>query len=49
MARAATEFLSLMRSHGSVFIVTGRAGTQTIYFDRIMFWNADRSGHQDWE
>jgi hypothetical protein len=25
-----------------------RAETQTIYFDKIMFWNADPSGHQDW-
>src|SRR5205085_12542712 len=25
-----------------------RAETQTIYFDRIMFWNADPSGHPDW-
>jgi len=26
-----------------------RAETQTIYFDKIMFWNADPSGHPDWE
>ena len=25
-----------------------RAETQTIYFDRIMFWNADPAGHPDW-
>ena len=25
-----------------------RAEIQTIYFDRIMFWNADPSGHPDW-
>jgi Polysaccharide lyase len=25
-----------------------RAETQTIYFDKIMFWNADPSGHLDW-
>jgi hypothetical protein len=25
-----------------------RAETQSIYFDRIMFWNADPSGHPDW-
>ena len=25
-----------------------RAETQTIYFDKIMFWNADPSGHPDW-
>ena len=25
-----------------------RAETQTIYFDRIMFWNADPSGDPDW-
>ncbi len=25
-----------------------RAETQTIYFDRIMFWNADPTGHPDW-
>ena len=25
-----------------------RAETQTIYFDRIMFWNADPSRHPDW-
>lgn len=25
-----------------------RAETQTIYFDRIMFWNADPTGHADW-
>src|SRR4051812_45986747 len=25
-----------------------RSETQTIYFDRIMFWNADPSGHPDW-
>jgi hypothetical protein len=25
-----------------------RAETQTIYFDRIMFWNADPAGHADW-
>jgi Polysaccharide lyase len=25
-----------------------RAETQTIYFDQIMFWNADPSGHPDW-
>jgi hypothetical protein len=26
-----------------------RAETQTIYFDRIMFWNADPTGHPDWK
>jgi len=25
-----------------------RAATQTIYFDKSMFWNADPSGHLDW-
>jgi len=25
-----------------------RAETQTIYFDKIMFRNADPSGHPDW-
>lgn len=25
-----------------------RADTQTIYFDRIMFWNVDPTGHPDW-
>ena len=25
-----------------------RAETQTIFFDKIMFWNADPSGHPDW-
>lgn len=25
-----------------------RADTQTIYLDKIMFWNADPSGHPDW-
>jgi hypothetical protein len=25
-----------------------RAETQTIYFDRIVFWNADPAGHPDW-
>ena len=25
-----------------------RAETQTIYFDQIMFWNVDPSGHPDW-
>jgi hypothetical protein len=25
-----------------------RAETQTIYFDKIMFWHADPSGHPDW-
>jgi hypothetical protein len=25
-----------------------RAETQTTYFDKIMFWNADPSGHPDW-
>ena len=25
-----------------------RAETQTIYFDKIMFWNKDPSGHPDW-
>jgi hypothetical protein len=25
-----------------------RAETQTIYFDKIMFWNANPSGHPDW-
>jgi hypothetical protein len=25
-----------------------RAETQTIYFDKIMFWNADPSRHPDW-
>ena len=25
-----------------------RAEPQTIYFDKIMFWNADPSGHPDW-
>lgn len=25
-----------------------RAETQTIYFDRIVFWNADPTGHPDW-
>jgi hypothetical protein len=24
------------------------AETQTIYFDKIMFWNADPAGHPDW-
>ena len=26
-----------------------RAETQTIYFDKIMFWNAAPSGHPDWK
>jgi hypothetical protein len=25
-----------------------RAETQTIYFNKIVFWNADPSGHPDW-
>jgi hypothetical protein len=25
-----------------------RAETQTIYFDKTMFWNADPAGHPDW-
>jgi hypothetical protein len=25
-----------------------RAETQTIYFDKIMFWNADPAGNPDW-
>ena len=25
-----------------------RAETQTIYFDKIMFWNANPEGHPDW-
>ena len=25
-----------------------RAETQTIFFDKIMFWNADPAGHPDW-
>ena len=25
-----------------------RAETQTIYFDKIMFWNAEPTGHPDW-
>jgi hypothetical protein len=25
-----------------------RAETQTIYFDKIMFWNTDPAGHPDW-
>ena len=25
-----------------------RLQTQTIYFDKIMFWNADPAGHPDW-
>jgi hypothetical protein len=25
-----------------------RAETQTIYFDKIMFWNTDPTGHSDW-
>lgn len=25
-----------------------RAETQTMYIDRIMFWNADPYGHPDW-
>ena len=25
-----------------------RAATQTIYFDKIMFWNSDPEGHPDW-
>jgi hypothetical protein len=25
-----------------------RAETQTLYFDKIMFWNADPSGYPDW-
>ena len=25
-----------------------RAETQTIYFDKIMFWNADPAGQPDW-
>ena len=25
-----------------------RTETQTIYFDKIMFWNADPSGDPDW-
>jgi len=26
-----------------------RAETQTIYFDKIMFWNANPAGHPDWK
>ena len=26
-----------------------RAETQTIYFDKIMFWNANPEGHPDWD
>ena len=26
-----------------------RAETQTIYFDKIMFWNAEPTGHPDWD
>jgi hypothetical protein len=26
-----------------------RAETQTIYFDKIMFWNAEPTGHADWD
>jgi len=26
-----------------------RAETQTIYYDRIMFWNAEPAGHPDWK
>jgi hypothetical protein len=26
-----------------------RAETQTIYFDKIMFWSADPAGHPDWK
>ena len=45
------------RRHGTPFINAQprfgiyrdrRAETQTIYFDKIMFWNADPSGHPDW-
>ena len=25
-----------------------RAETQTIFFDKIMFWSADPAGHPDW-
>jgi hypothetical protein len=25
-----------------------RAETQTIYFDKILFWNAEPTGHPDW-
>jgi hypothetical protein len=25
-----------------------RAKTPTFYFNKIMFWNADRTGHPDW-
>jgi hypothetical protein len=25
-----------------------RAETQTVYFDKIMFWDADPTGHPDW-
>ena len=25
-----------------------RAETQTIYFDKIVFWNAEPTGHPDW-
>jgi hypothetical protein len=25
-----------------------RSQTQTIYFDKMMFWNADPAGHPDW-
>ena len=25
-----------------------RAETHTIYFDRIVFWDADPAGHPDW-
>jgi hypothetical protein len=45
------------RHHGTPFINAQprfgiyrdwRAEAQTIYFDKIMFWNADPSGHPDW-
>jgi hypothetical protein len=42
------------RRNGAPFInaqprfgIYWRAETQTIYFDKIMFWNADPAGHPD--
>ena len=48
MAPAATARPSSTHSRFGIYR-DWRAETQTIYFDKIVFWNADPSGHPDWE
>jgi len=44
--RNGTPFINAQPSFG--IYRDWRAEPQTIYFDKIMFWNADPAGHPDW-